>query len=84
MSILVPCHLIVTKLMMGRCALIHRHRPDLLDFDSLDKNDARANVEKAFGIAEQSLGIPVSALVYQESQAEMIIALVRGKGPMRS
>lgn len=42
------------------CALIHRHRPELLDWDSLDKSDKRANTELAFRVAERSLGIPVS------------------------
>ena len=50
------------KLTHYRCALIHRHRPDLLDFDSLDRADARRNTERAFSVAEQSLGIPVSHL----------------------
>lgn len=40
------------------CALIHRHRPDLLDYDGLDKNNHRANLEKAFEVAEKELGIP--------------------------
>ena len=78
------CHSTLAKLRLSRCALIHRHRPDLLDFNSLDKNDARANIERAFGIAEQSLGIPVSALVHQEGRAKMIIALAGSKGSMRS
>lgn len=40
------------------CALIHRHRPDLLNYDELDaKNDAH-NLELAFDIAEKKLGIP--------------------------
>lgn len=43
-----------------RCALIHRHRPDLLDFYKLDLSDKRANTEKAFKVAEEFLGIPVS------------------------
>ena len=42
------------------CALIHRHRPELLDWDKLDKTDKRTNTELAFRVAEQSLGIPVS------------------------
>lgn len=41
------------------CALIHRHRPKLLDWDNLDKSDKRTNTELAFRVAEQSLGIPV-------------------------
>ena len=45
------------------CALIHRHRPELLDWDSLDKTDKRANTELAFRVAERSLGIPVSRTV---------------------
>lgn len=42
-----------------RCALIHRHRPELLNWDSLDPLDKRANTEKAFSVAEKYLGIPV-------------------------
>jgi actinin alpha len=40
------------------CALIHRHRPDLLNYDSLDGKNAAENLELAFSIAEQKLGIP--------------------------
>ncbi|ORX54534.1 hypothetical protein DM01DRAFT_1335671 [Hesseltinella vesiculosa] len=40
------------------CALIHRHRPDLLDFHSLDKTDRHGNTSLAFKVAEQHLGIP--------------------------
>ena len=39
------------------CALIHRHRPDLLDFDSLNKKNKKENIELAFDIAEKHLGI---------------------------
>lgn len=39
------------------CALIHKHQPHLIDYDSLDKNNAAANLELAFSVAE-SLGIP--------------------------
>ncbi|KAF8986722.1 hypothetical protein BGZ52_007978 [Haplosporangium bisporale] len=40
------------------CALIHRHRPDLLDFDSLDKSDRHTNTQLAFDIASDHLNIP--------------------------
>jgi len=40
------------------CALIHRHRPDLLDYDSLDPKNAEQNLELAFKIAEEKLNIP--------------------------
>ncbi|KAJ1794600.1 alpha-actinin [Coemansia sp. RSA 2399] len=40
------------------CALIHRHRPDLLDYYALDKHDARGNTALAFEVAERYLGIP--------------------------
>jgi len=39
------------------CALIHRHRPDLIDYNSLDKSKARENLELAFSVAEKELGI---------------------------
>jgi len=38
--------------------LIHRHRPDLLDYDSLSKENNAQNLELAFDIAEKQLGIP--------------------------
>lgn len=43
---------------MAFCALIHRHRPDLLDYDSLDESNSRENLELAFSIAERELNIP--------------------------
>jgi len=39
------------------CALIHRHRPDILDWETVGDDD-RANLEKAFDVAEKELGIP--------------------------
>jgi hypothetical protein len=42
---------------MAFCALIHKHQPHLIDYDSLDKNNAEANLELAFSVAE-GLGIP--------------------------
>lgn len=40
------------------CALIHRHRPDLLDYDKLHKGDPIHNLNLAFDIAEKHLDIP--------------------------
>lgn len=40
------------------CALIHKHRPDLLDFNSCSKDTPKENLNKAFEVAEKELGIP--------------------------
>jgi hypothetical protein len=40
------------------CALLDIHRPDLIDFDSLDKSDHRGNMTLAFDIAQKEIGIP--------------------------
>ncbi|RKP02066.1 hypothetical protein CXG81DRAFT_25295 [Caulochytrium protostelioides] len=40
------------------CGLIHRHRPDLIDYWALDKSAKEANMQLAFDVAEQHLGIP--------------------------
>ncbi|EGD82481.1 alpha-actinin 4 [Salpingoeca rosetta] len=38
-------------------ALIHKHRPDLINFDALDPKDPITNLNNAFDIAERELGI---------------------------
>ncbi|KAI0338856.1 hypothetical protein BDW22DRAFT_651504 [Trametopsis cervina] len=43
---------------LALCALIHCHRPDLLDYDRLNKSDRHGNTRLAFQIAEEHLGIP--------------------------
>ncbi|KAF2484546.1 alpha-actin-like proteinin [Neohortaea acidophila] len=40
------------------CALLDIHRPDLIDFDQLDKSDHRGNMQLAFDIASKEIGIP--------------------------
>jgi hypothetical protein len=40
------------------CAILHRYRPDLIDFASLDPRDVEANCRLAFEKAEKELGIP--------------------------
>jgi len=43
---------------MALCALIHKFDPSLIDYDSLDKANAKENCEKAIKIAEEKLDIP--------------------------
>lgn len=40
------------------CALLDIHRPDLIDYDALDKNDHKGNMKLAFEIAHKEIGIP--------------------------
>ncbi|PLW49023.1 hypothetical protein PCASD_05055 [Puccinia coronata f. sp. avenae] len=43
---------------LALCALIHHHRPDLIDWDNLPRGDRHACTQMAFDIAATSLGIP--------------------------
>jgi len=43
---------------LALCALIHVHRPNLIPYDTLNKNDPHKNLEVAFSVAEKDLGIP--------------------------
>lgn len=38
-------------------ALIHRHRPDLINFDALKPSDPMTNLNTAFDVAEREIGI---------------------------
>ncbi|KAJ9658516.1 alpha-actinin [Neophaeococcomyces mojaviensis] len=40
------------------CALLDIHRPDLIDYDTLDKFDHKGNMQLAFDIASKEIGIP--------------------------
>lgn len=40
------------------CALIHRHRPDLIDYNKISRDDPVRNLNLAFDIAEKHLNIP--------------------------
>ena len=40
------------------CALLDIHRPDLIDYDTLDKSDHKGNMQLAFDIATKEIGIP--------------------------
>ena len=38
-------------------ALIHKHRPDLIEFNKLTKANPMQNLNNAFNVAEQTLGL---------------------------
>ena len=40
------------------CALVHCHRPDLLDYTALDQAQRRDNITLAFRVAAEGIGIP--------------------------
>ncbi|KAM6945983.1 protein-methionine sulfoxide oxidase mical3a [Aplochiton taeniatus] len=42
---------------LALCALIHRYRPDLIDFESLDERDQARNNQLAFDVAEREFTI---------------------------
>ncbi|KAK9952232.1 hypothetical protein ABG768_018085 [Culter alburnus] len=42
---------------LALCALIHRQRPDLIDFNSLNEADCAKNNQLAFDVAEREFGI---------------------------
>uniref|UniRef100_A0A669CAQ9 Actinin alpha 3b n=1 Tax=Oreochromis niloticus TaxID=8128 RepID=A0A669CAQ9_ORENI len=51
-------HLLYWKDGLALCALIHRHRPDLIDYSKLRKDDPIGNLNTAFEVAEKYLDIP--------------------------
>nr|XP_015208646.1 PREDICTED: protein-methionine sulfoxide oxidase MICAL3 isoform X4 [Lepisosteus oculatus] len=42
---------------LALCAIIHRYRPDLIDFDSLEEQNLEKNNQLAFDVAEREFGI---------------------------
>ena len=42
---------------LALCAILHRYRPDLLDYNDLDMKDIIGNIQLAFDVLEHELGI---------------------------
>uniref|UniRef100_UPI0037E78314 F-actin-monooxygenase mical2b isoform X4 n=1 Tax=Semicossyphus pulcher TaxID=241346 RepID=UPI0037E78314 len=56
---------------LALCALIHRQRPDLIDFDCLNEEDMAGNNQLAFDLAEREFGIqPVTRGKEMAAEAE--------------
>uniref|UniRef100_A0A3P9HIP1 F-actin monooxygenase n=1 Tax=Oryzias latipes TaxID=8090 RepID=A0A3P9HIP1_ORYLA len=54
------------------CALIHRFKPQLIDFDSLNEEDHRENLQLALDISEQEFGIqPFTSAKEQSTNEEL-------------
>ena len=39
------------------CAVLHRHRPDIIDYSSVEGNSPQQNLELAFDTAYDQLGV---------------------------
>ncbi|CAB3982261.1 F-actin-monooxygenase MICAL3 isoform X14, partial [Paramuricea clavata] len=63
---------------LGFCALIHKFRPDLVDFERLNEDDVEQNNELAFSVAENELGIPpqISAVEMANNQRTDMLTIV--------
>uniref|UniRef100_A0A1A8A704 F-actin monooxygenase n=1 Tax=Nothobranchius furzeri TaxID=105023 RepID=A0A1A8A704_NOTFU len=56
---------------LALCALVHRQRPELIDFDSLNEEDVARNNQLAFDVAEREFGIqPVTTGKEMAARAE--------------
>ncbi|KAK2168380.1 hypothetical protein LSH36_17g06012 [Paralvinella palmiformis] len=58
------------------CALIHRHRPELIDYDKLSKDRPLENLNLAFDVAEKYLDIP-RMLDAEETAANRICKVLK-------
>ncbi|XP_054289539.1 F-actin-monooxygenase Mical-like isoform X2 [Macrosteles quadrilineatus] len=56
---------------LALCAIIHRYRPDLVDFHSLVPQDVAKNNQLAFDILERELGIPPVMTGLEMEQCEV-------------
>uniref|UniRef100_A0A3Q4HU68 Calponin-homology (CH) domain-containing protein n=1 Tax=Neolamprologus brichardi TaxID=32507 RepID=A0A3Q4HU68_NEOBR len=56
---------------LALCALIHRYRSDLIDFDSLDESSVEENTRLGFDVAEQEFGI--SPLMTVEEMSGLVL-----------
>ncbi|KAI3370864.1 hypothetical protein L3Q82_007381 [Scortum barcoo] len=56
---------------LALCALVHRQRPELIDYDSLNEEDVAGNNQLAFDLAERAFGIqPVTTGKEMAAEAE--------------
>ena len=45
------------------CAIIHRYRPDMIDFENLSPENIEENNQLAFDILEREFGVPPVSIV---------------------
>ncbi|XP_025414741.1 F-actin-monooxygenase Mical isoform X3 [Sipha flava] len=63
---------------LALCAIIHRYRPDLIDFFSLSQSDVAKNNQLAFDILEHEFGIPpiMSGIEMEQCDVPDILAIL--------
>ena len=61
-------------------ALIHKHRPDLIDYDNMQKSNALFNLKNSFDVAEQQLGLAKLLDPEGEKLEEGLMKVMRREG----
>ncbi|TKS73948.1 Spectrin beta chain, non-erythrocytic 2 [Collichthys lucidus] len=57
-------------------AIVHKHRPDLIEYDNLKRSNAHYNLQNAFNVAEKELGLTKLLVNVDQPNEKSIITYV--------